>query len=79
MRRFRVGLASAAGGYLLGALVGYFLIATFSGNTHDRSVEAATTAAFVVGPFGGVVAFVVGVVFSGRKSHRMSPGDSSGP
>jgi hypothetical protein len=55
------------GGYLLGALVGYLLIGTFSGNTHDRSVEAAMTGAFVVGPFGAVIGFVVGVVFGGKK------------
>ncbi|HKD17681.1 MAG TPA: hypothetical protein VKG23_07405 [Thermoanaerobaculia bacterium] len=70
MRRFGVGLACAAGGYLLGAIVGYFLIATLSNNVHDRSVEAAMTAAFVVGPFGAVIAFVVGVVFGGTKSRR---------
>jgi hypothetical protein len=78
MRRFGIGLACAAGGYLLGALVGYFLIATSSSNTHDRSVEAAMTAAFVVGPFGAVLAFVVGVVFSGKKSHLASAGGSTG-
>jgi hypothetical protein len=78
MRRFGIGLACAAGGYLLGALVGYFLIATSSSNTHDRSVEAAMTAAFVVGPFGAVLAFVVGVVFSGKKSHQASAGGSTG-
>ena len=74
MRRLGIGLACAAGGYLLGALVGYFLIATFSSNSHDRSVEAAMTAAFVVGPFGGVIAFVIGVVFGGRKARRASAG-----
>ena len=67
MRRFGLGLAGAVGGYLLGALVGYLLIGTFSGNTHDRSVEAAMTGAFVVGPFGAVIGFVVGVVFGGKK------------
>jgi len=67
MRRFGIGLAGAVGGYLLGALVGYLLIGTFSGNTHDRSVEAAMTGAFVVGPFGAVIGFVVGVVFGGKK------------
>jgi len=78
MRRLRIGLACAAGGYLLGALVGYFLIATFSGNTHDRSVEAAMTAAFAVGPFGAVVAFVVGVVFGGKKSQQSGASGSPG-
>jgi cation transporter-like permease len=67
MRRFGVGVLCAIGGYLLGALVGYFLIAAFSGNTHDRSVEAAMTSAFVVGPFSAVIAFVLGVAFARRK------------
>jgi ABC-type multidrug transport system permease subunit len=67
VRRFGIGLLCAIGGYVLGALVGDFLISTFSGNTHDRSVEAAMTSAFVVGPFAAVIAFVLGVVFARRK------------
>ena len=68
MRRFGIGLLCALGGYGVGAIVGYFLVATFSGNTHDRSVEAAMTAAFVVGPCSAVIAFVLGVMFGGRRS-----------
>jgi hypothetical protein len=68
MKRFGIGLLCAIAGYPAGALVGYFLIAWFSSNTHDRSVEAAMTAAFVFGPLGAVVAFVVGFVRSGRRS-----------
>jgi hypothetical protein len=33
---------------------------------HDRSVEAAMTAAFVLGPAGAIIACVIGVVRSGR-------------
>jgi hypothetical protein len=78
MRRLGIGLACAVAGYLVGALAGYFLIATFSGNMHDRSVEAAMTAAFVAGPFGAVVAFVLGVVFAGRKPKRAGAEGPSG-
>jgi F0F1-type ATP synthase membrane subunit c/vacuolar-type H+-ATPase subunit K len=67
MRRAGIGLLCALGGYLLGVLVGYVLVHALSGNTHDRSVEAAMTGAFVVGPFSAVIAFVLGVVFGGRK------------
>ncbi|MGE5412786.1 MAG: hypothetical protein ACM3NW_01325 [Syntrophomonadaceae bacterium] len=72
MRRFAIGLACGVGGYLLAALGGYFLIAWTSSNVHDRSVEAAMTGVFVVGPFAAVVAFVVGVVFGGKKPNRAS-------
>jgi len=78
MRRFGIGLACAVGGYLLGALVGYGWIAGFSGNTHDRSVEAAMTAAFVVGPFAAVVAFVLGIVFGDKKTGRAGAGGPRG-
>jgi hypothetical protein len=49
------------------AFAGYFLISWFSSNTHDRSVEAAMTAAFVFGPFAALIAFIVGVVRAGRR------------
>ena len=71
MRRFVVGLLCAAAGYPVGALVGYGLVAWLSTNTHDRSVEAAMTAAFVSGPLGAVIAFVVGFVAARR---RYAPG-----
>jgi len=78
MRRFGIGLAYAVGGYFGGALVGYFLIATFSSNTHDRSVEAAMTAAFVAGPLGAVIAFVLGVMLAGKRPQGKPAGGASG-
>ena len=68
MRRFGIGLLCAVGGYLIAAFVSYFLIGWFSSNMHDRSVEAAMTSAFVLGPLGAVVGFVVGLVLGGRAS-----------
>ncbi len=62
MMRFGIGLLYAIGGYLVAAVAGYFLIGQFSPNTHDRSVEAAVTGAFVIGPLGAAAAFVVGFI-----------------
>jgi hypothetical protein len=67
MRRLGIGLLCAIGGYLVAAFVGYFLISWLSSNTHDRSVEAAMTSAFVLGPLGAVVAFLVGFIRAGAK------------
>jgi hypothetical protein len=68
MKRFGIGLLGAISGYLIVAFVGYFMIDWFSSNTHDRSVEAAMTSAFVLGPLGAAVGFVVGLVLGGRAS-----------
>jgi hypothetical protein len=67
MRRFGIGLLCAIAGYAVAAFAGYFLIMQFSPNMHDRSVEAAMTSAFVLGPAGAIIAFVIGVVRSGRR------------
>ncbi len=66
MRRFGFGLLYALIGYVVAAVLGYFLIASLSSNMHDRSVEAAMTGAFVVGPLGFIIGFVVGLVRGGR-------------
>lgn len=42
-------------GFVLGAITGYFLISTFSSNSHDVSVEAAMTGIFVFGPLGALI------------------------
>lgn len=72
MKRFGFGLLYAIGGYLVAAVAGYFLIGEFSSNTHDKSVEAAMTSAFVFGPLGAVMAFIVGFMCGGRASCRAS-------
>jgi hypothetical protein len=41
-------------GYLAGAVLGWAGITLSSTNTHDKSLEAAMTAAFVAGPAGAV-------------------------
>ena len=68
MKRFGIGVLCAVGGYLISAFAGYFLIDLLSSNTHDRSVEAAMTSAFVLGPLGAVVGFIAGFICSGRRS-----------
>jgi hypothetical protein len=71
VRRFLLAIVWAAGGYIVGAFGGGFLINALSSNQFDRSVEAAMTGAFVTGPLAGVIAFVVGFV---RSGHSKPPG-----
>ena len=59
-RRLVIGFLSGLVGYLLGAIGGGLLVALLSSNTHDKSVEAAMTGAFVLGPLAAIVGFVVG-------------------
>jgi hypothetical protein len=66
MQRIGLALVYAIGGYVLAAGIGYFVIQQFSSNVHDRDLEAAMTSAFVAGPIGAVVAFVIGFVRNGR-------------
>ena len=68
MRRFGIGVLWGVAGYVVGAVAGNFLVTAFSSNTHDRSVEAAMTAAFVLGPLAAVTAFVAGFLRAGRRS-----------
>jgi len=50
-------------------LGGMFLIEAFSSNRHDRSVEAAMTGAFVVGPLMAVAAVIVVLVIRAQRAH----------
>jgi len=67
MRRFAFGLLGTIGGYVLGALTGYWLVTRTSGNSHDRPVEAAMTSAFVTGPLCAVVGGFVSILLDGRR------------
>lgn len=73
MKRVGVVLLYAAGGYLISAIAGYFLVGVLSSNTHDRSVEAAMTGVFVAGPLGAVAFAIAGVLRSGRGATRTGP------
>ena len=59
-KRLAVGLLCGVLGYLIGAVGGGLLVSLLSSNTHDRSVEAAMTGAFVFGPLLAIVGFVTG-------------------
>ena len=69
MKTFALGVLAALGGYIIGMLGGMFLIEAFSSNRHDRSVEAAMTGAFVVGPLMAVVAVIVLLVIRAQRAH----------
>lgn len=47
---------SAVLGYAAGAFGGGFLVSVLSSNSHDKSMEAAMTGAFVVGPIFAIIA-----------------------
>jgi len=68
MRRLMFSLIGLVVGYLVFAVLGYWLIEALS-TTSDRDVEAATTAVFVIGPFGALVGLIVGF----RKGRRKAP------
>ena len=72
LRRVGFGVLWAIPAYLLGAFGGGFLVSLLSSNTHDRSVEAAMTGAFVFGPLTGLIGFIVGLV-----ARAVKPGDDS--
>jgi uncharacterized membrane protein YeaQ/YmgE (transglycosylase-associated protein family) len=61
-----IGLLWAGAGYVIGAFCGGYLVSRFSANTHDRSIEAAMTGAFVIGPIIAILAFT----FSHLRSSR---------
>ena len=63
MKKFAIAVLAGLVGYIAGAIGGYFLIATFSSNTHDRSVEAAMTGAFAAGPIAAIVAAVAAMMY----------------
>ena len=66
LRRLGTGVAWGVGGYILGAGLTRLLISQFSSTTHDRSVEAATTALLVAGPLVAITGFVVGFLRGGH-------------
>ena len=67
LKRVAFGLLFAVIGYCLGAFGGLVLIEATSSNQHDRSVEAAMTGAFVIGPLVAIAAFIAGAVWAKPK------------
>jgi len=74
LRRLGHGLLWGVPAYLLGAFGGGYLVSQLSSNVHDRSLEAAMTGAFVLGPLVGVIGFVAGAV---RAAPRPAAGRES--
>jgi hypothetical protein len=66
MRTLLYCIAGIVAGYLVGAALGVVLISNFSPNTHDKSVEIATTAALVTGPLGAVIGLIAAAI-GGRR------------
>lgn len=56
MKTLGFAVLAVIGGYLVGLCAGMALIEAVSSNTHDKSLEAAMTGAFVLGPLTTVVA-----------------------
>ena len=67
MKLFGLSLLAAIVGYLVGLFGGMFLVETFSSNAHDRSMEAAMTGAFVIGPVAALVAVLVTIIYGLRR------------
>ena len=67
MKRFGIALAWGIGAYVVAAFAGYWLVEGLSSNRHDRSVEAAMTSVFVLGPLGGIIGFIAGLAKGRRK------------
>jgi hypothetical protein len=68
MKTFGLALLAGIGGYIAGLFGGMVLIETFSSNRHDRSLEAAMTGAFVIGPLMAAVAVIVLLIFRSRAA-----------
>ena len=68
VRRLAIGFGCAVLGYAVGAAGGGLVVDELSSNVHDRSVEAAMTGAFAIGPLAAVVGFVVGFARGGRRA-----------
>lgn len=68
MRTLAWSLAALLGGYVAGALLGAGAVALLSGNSHDRSLEMAMTAAFVSGPIGAVLGLATAYLRRRRRT-----------
>jgi hypothetical protein len=66
MRAFLGGFIGLVAGYALGAFLGYWAIQFLSSNNFDRSVEAAMTAAFAIGPAAALFGVILGIVIARR-------------
>lgn len=68
--RIVIGVLLLLLGYLVGAVGGYTLLLSSTGNTHDAPVEAAMTGAFVTGPVVALLIALLWFLASGRRDAR---------
>lgn len=68
MRKVFAALAALGAGYAAGAFIGAVLVEIFSGNRHDKSLEAVMTAAFVTGPLGAFIGLLAAIFWRGSNS-----------
>lgn len=66
-------ILGAVAGYAVGVAVGAVLISIVSGNTHDKSLEIAMTAAFVTGPIGSVLGLIAAILRTRRSAPPPPP------
>jgi hypothetical protein len=74
MKTFGLAVLGAIGGYLIGLCSGMLLVENLSNNRHDRSVEAAMTGAFVIGPLMAATAVIIVLVLRFRRSRSKDAG-----
>jgi ABC-type antimicrobial peptide transport system permease subunit len=67
MKTFGFSILASIVGYVVGLFGGMVLVETFSSNPHDKSVEAAMTGAFVVGPLVVVLSVIATVIYRSRQ------------
>jgi hypothetical protein len=70
MPKFMGAVLGLVAGYAAGAGLGAGIVALFSGNAHDKSIEIVMTAAFVTGPLGALLGLLAAVVWAWRGGAR---------
>jgi hypothetical protein len=71
MKTFGLSLLAGLVGYIVGLFGGMWLVSMLSSNTHDRTVEAAMTGAFFIGPLMAILAFVVTLIYLVTRKRKM--------
>ena len=68
MKTFGLAVLGGIGGYLIGLFSGMLLIENLSNNHHDRSVEAAMSGAFLIGPMMAATAVIIVLLLRSRRT-----------
>jgi len=73
LKRLLIAFTAGIAAYVAGAALGGWLVSLLSSNTHDRSIEAAMTGAFVIGPLAAIIGFVAAFALSNRRRGLAAP------